>query len=114
MVPLQVEKGALSSGSVTVEVILRNDTKDITLLEVGRGAFEFPKAVILRLDPSQRSRPIYPPGLSPPQARKIRTEEGAEGELVCPEAGQCVLSFVNGSSLWSRTVRYSFGEVPGS
>ena len=42
---------------------------------------------------------------------KVKPDQGIEGELICPEAGQVVVTFANASTMWSRVVRFSFGTV---
>ena len=42
----------------------------------------------------------------------MKPEDGTvRGEVVCPQAGLCVLRFENGSAMFSRGMRFSVGAL---
>ena len=75
---VQVEKGTLSSGSVTIEAVLRATSQSP------------PEVLSTLID----KREVKPEGL-------------ISGEVLSPHAGTCVFSITNSSSVWSRSIKYS-------
>ena len=47
------------------------------------------------------------------KAQSVTPQLGADGEIICSEAGQCVITFSNASPIWSRTFRFSVGVIEG-